>query len=163
MKVTKLLVMTALVGCDTSPEPPRPAPPPAMQITAADVLDQLDARKPLPLLPVMAHHQKQSMRQHLEAVQEVVAATASRDFAKVERAAKRIGYSESMGQMCEHMGAGAAGFTELALTFHRTADGIARAAQSKDQSAVLTALEQTLAMCTGCHATYKQKLVADPP
>jgi cytochrome c556 len=108
---------------------------------------------------MMANHQKQSMRDHLTVVQEVVSATATRDFAKVAHAAQRMGYSEAMGQMCEHMGAGAPGFSEQALAFHHSADRIVDAARREDSVAVLGALSQTLAACTACHASYKQKLV----
>ncbi len=126
-------------------------------------LDRLDSRKPVPLLPAMAQHQKQNMRDHLAVVQEVVAAVATQDFAKAAQSAKRMGYSEAMGQMCEHMGSGAPGFTEQALAFHHSADRIAEAAVAKDSAAVLNALGETLAACTTCHASYKQKLVAALP
>jgi DNA-binding MarR family transcriptional regulator len=39
-------------------------------------LDRMDTRAPVPLLPMMANHQKQNMRDHLVAVQEIVAALA---------------------------------------------------------------------------------------
>jgi cytochrome c556 len=109
---------------------------------------------------MMANHQKQNMRDHLAVVQQIVAATAAGDISKVRTAAERIGYSESMAQMCEHMGAQAAGFTEQALRFHHTADSIATAAERRDADAVLTALAETLATCTACHARYKQSIVA---
>ena len=166
--VFALLVLMEVAGCQQSPRPTSSAPasasavPPA-RVAAADALERLDTRKPVPLLPMMAHHQKENMREHLEVVQEVVAAAALRDFGKVAAAATKIGYSETMGRMCEHMGAGAPGFTEQALAFHRTADGIVAAAKREDQAAVLTALGQTLTACTGCHATYKQRLVDDLP
>jgi hypothetical protein len=57
-----------------------------------------------------------------------------------------MGYSDAMGQMCKHMGSGAPGFTEQALTFHHTADRIADAAEKSDSDAVITALAATLAM-----------------
>ena len=130
------------------------------EANALEELDRLDQRKPLPLLPMMANHQKQSMREHLAAVQEVVSASATRDFGKVAQAAQRMGYSETMAQRCEHMGAGAVGFTEQALAFHHSADKIAAAAQREDLPAVLGALSETLATCTACHASYKQSVVA---
>jgi len=108
---------------------------------------------------MMANHQKQNMRDHLVAVQQIVAALASGDLVGVERAAERIGLSEPMGQMCNHMGAGAPGFTEQALDFHRRADRIALAARQKDQQQVLTELGTTLQACTECHATWKQQVV----
>ena len=125
----------------------------------ADSLDRMDSRTPVPLLPMMANHQKQNMRDHLVAVQEIVAALATDDFAAVEKAAGRIGYSEQMGAMCTHMGAGAEGFTPAALNFHHTADTIAVAARARDRAQVVTALGATLATCTSCHATYKQRVV----
>ena len=121
--------------------------------------EALDTRTPLPLTAMMAEHQKQNMRDHLAAVQEIVAALAADDMSAVEKAARRIGYSDSMAQMCQHMGAGAPGFTDMALTFHRTADTIADAAQRGDRRAAITALAATLSTCVGCHAVYRQQVV----
>jgi cytochrome c556 len=101
------------------------------------------------------------MRDHLAAVQEIILATSKNDFETVQKAAARIGYSETMGQMCTHMGAGAPGFTERALAFHHNADRIGEAAKAHDPAAVLTALGQTLGECTSCHASYKQSVVDD--
>jgi len=125
------------------------------------MLDSIDQRKPVPLVPMMATHQKQEMRDHLLAVQEIIQAAGKNDFPGVEKAAARIGYSEQMGMMCKHMGAGAAGFTDAALKFHHTADGIGGAAKKKDMAGVMTALASTLETCTDCHKTYKQQVVDD--
>jgi hypothetical protein len=111
---------------------------------------------------MMANHQKQNMRDHLVAVQEIVAALATEDFPGVDRAAGRIGFSEQMGKMCTHMGAGAPGFTERALEFHHAADQIAVAARERDRGRVLTALGATLQTCTSCHAAWKQQVVDEP-
>jgi cytochrome c556 len=119
----------------------------------------IDQRQPLPLLATMAEHQKQSMREHLAAVEGIVAAIARDDMEGVARSAGRIGYSEAMGQMCEHMGAAAPGFTRFALEFHHTADGIGEAARRGDRAAVLAALDRTLQACVGCHAAYRQQVV----
>jgi hypothetical protein len=136
-----------------------PAAPPNDVRDAHDAHDALDGRARVPLLPHMAHHQKQNMRDHLVAVQEIAGALAAGDYAAVERAAGRIGYSEAMGQMCTHMGAGAPGFADRAVEFHRTADGIARAARGGSTEEVLRALDATLRTCTSCHATWKQHVV----
>jgi hypothetical protein len=169
MKAIAGFVAVALVACrapqgrEAAPAPPPSAAVQASRASLVEQLDRLDRRKSLPLLPVMANHQKQNMREHLTVVQEVVSATATRDFAKVGHAAQRMGYSEAMGQMCEHMGAGAAGFSEQALAFHHSADRIADAARTEDSAAILGALGETLAACTACHATYKQTLVDKLP
>jgi hypothetical protein len=138
------------------------APVATSTVSPENALDRMDTRAPVPLLPMMAHHQKQNMRDHLVAVQEIVAALASDDFAGVERAAGRIGFSEQMGQMCAHMGAGAPGFTELALSFHHTADGISAAARERNPTKVMTELSATLQICTSCHAAWKQQVVDEP-
>lgn len=130
-------------------------------LVAGDALDRLDARTPVPLLPMMAEHQKRNMRDHLVAVQDVTGALAIGDFPAVQRAAQRLGSSQQMTRTCEHMGAHAPGFTEVALSFHQTADRIARAAERQDRDGVLSALNRTLAACTSCHSTYKQKVVDD--
>jgi hypothetical protein len=108
---------------------------------------------------MMANHQKQNMRDHLVVMQEIVAALVTDDYPAIEHAANRIGFSEQMGQMCTHMGAGAAGFTEQALAFHHTADGIVAAARARNRPGVLTSLSMTLQACTSCHAAWKQQIV----
>jgi len=167
-------LLTLPLGCQSSTPTPQPsstgaaiATPPTPAAAGAEVcgaeaqqaLDAMDTRAPVPLLPRMAHHQKQNMRDHLVAVQEIVTAMATDDFAAIERAAGRIGFSEQMGQMCTHMGAGAPGFTDLALTFHHSADTIAAAARQGDRAAVTRALGTTLQTCTGCHAAFRQSVV----
>jgi cytochrome c556 len=120
-----------------------------------------DTRQPLPLTAAMAAHQKQNMRDHLAAIQAVVGAIGRDDMNGVVEAAARLGYSEAMGQMCEHMGAAAPGFTPMALDFHRAADTIGDAARRGDRAAVLSALDRTLQACVGCHSTYRQDVVDD--
>ncbi|MEM9696148.1 MAG: hypothetical protein AAGA56_26625 [Myxococcota bacterium] len=122
-------------------------------------LAELDPRAPVPLLPMMAWHQKQNMMQHLVAVQQVVAGVAEEDWGAVQAAAASIGSSPQMSKMCEHMGAGAPGFTAAALDFHRKADTIVQAASRKSRGEVLRATAQTLEACTQCHATYRQQVV----
>ena len=147
----------------SSPEPSdkSAAKPGAGAGGAVEAYHQMDGRKPLPLTPMMAHHQRQQMRDHLAAVQEIVVAAGKKDFEGVHEAAKRIGSSPEMRQMCNHMGAGAEGFTDKALGFHETADGIIEAAKNENYEGVMTSLGETLNTCTSCHAQYKQKIVTD--
>jgi cytochrome c556 len=122
-------------------------------------LDQLDTRAPVPLLPMMAHHQKQNMRDHLVAIRDIVRGLADHDDRAVEEAARRISYSDEMGQMCTRMGAGAPGFAEQSIRFHHTADDIVEAANRHDRAGVLRELSATLQACTACHAVWKQRVV----
>jgi cytochrome c556 len=122
-------------------------------------LKSLDRRTPVPLLPRMAHHQKQNMRDHLKAVQNVIKGVAAEDFEAIRSAAEPIGSSPEMRQMCRHMGAGAKGFTDRALTFHEKADGIIKSAKQEDMDGVVKSLGDTLDTCNSCHAQYKQQVV----
>jgi hypothetical protein len=163
MTLRALLLASALALLDACTREQAPAPE-VMSIaelppSAAEALEIMDVRTPVPMVPMMANHQKENMRDHLLAVQEIVLALASDDFAAVERAAGRIGFSEETGQMCTHMGAAAPGFIEQALAFHHTADGLAIAAHERDRGRVLGQLGATLEACTSCHSTWKQQVV----
>ena len=123
-------------------------------------LSAYDQRRPLPLLPMMAAHQREQMRGHLEAVQALTGALAAEDWAAAEAAALQLGTSPQMEQTCTHMGAAAEGFTEQALAFHQRADEIAAAVRAHDSAASLRALSRTLQDCTTCHATWRQEIVS---
>lgn len=122
-------------------------------------LAALDTRQSVPLQPMMAWHQKQNMMAHLVVIQRITDALAREDWEGVAAASALIASSPQMQQTCEHMGAGADGFTERALDFHRRADAIGVAARAKDGTAVLQATSHTLEACTSCHATYRQEVV----
>jgi hypothetical protein len=161
-----VLVALALVACDDkSPSKSNPEQPPVASSPAPDTcapfaeLDALDPRTPVPLQPMMAWHQKQNMQEHLVAIQRITDGLAREDWDEISEAAKLIETSPQMQQMRQHVGAGAEGFTELALEFHRRADAIGEAAGSHDGPAVLRATSNTLQACTGCHAAYRQEIV----
>jgi L-amino acid N-acyltransferase YncA len=120
----------------------------------------LDHRTPVPLQPMMAWHQKQNMMEHLVAIQRITAGLAREDWEEVASASGLIESSPQMQQMCQHMGAGAQGFTEMALDFHRRADAIGVAARAHDGAAVLRATSNTLQSCIGCHAAFRQVVVS---
>jgi hypothetical protein len=146
------------------PTPPTAAAPASASPSSASPepaaeLATLDSRRPLPLQPMMAWHQKQNMMQHLVAIQRITDGLARDDWDEVGRAAALIGTSPEMQMMCRHMGAGAAGFTEMALDFHHRADAIGAAARARDRAAVLRATSSTLQACTGCHAVFRQEVV----
>jgi len=159
--------IAVLAGCSrTSPEAKPQAEPPAQQATAAQsapasvaTAANLDGRAPVPLTAMMANHQKQEMRDHLQVVQEITIALGKDDFDAIATSAARIAWSDKQAMMCKHMGAGAPGFTEMGERFHHTADGIVAAAKKRDRAGVATALGTTLETCVGCHATYRQEIV----
>jgi hypothetical protein len=108
---------------------------------------------------MMAWHQKQNMMAHLVAIQRIVDGLAREDWEEITSASALIGSSPEMQQMCRHMGAGAEGFTTMALDFHRRADAIGEGARGHDPAAVLRATSSTLQACTACHAAFRQEVV----
>ncbi len=118
-----------------------------------------DKRAPVPMTPQMSQHQLSNMREHLVAIQEIVAGMAKKNFKAMEAAAKKLGTSPEMTAMCEHMGKGAPGFTELGMAFHKSGDELAAAAGKKNMSLFLTKLDNTLQKCTACHAQFRQEIV----
>lgn len=146
------VVVAGLSGCSTRDA--SVVRPPAVATPPADVLAALDTRTPVPLLPRMALHQKENMRDHLLVVQQITDGLARDDWAAIEAAAGRFASSPEMQMQCEHMGMGADGF-------HHRADGIVTAAKEKDAAKVLAATARTLEACTTCHATYRQDVVTD--
>ena len=146
-----LLVLLLPTSCKSGPE--RHA-----RNKSLEAANRFDHRNPLPLTPMMAWHQKQNMMRHLVAIQGIVGALAEKDWAKVKSSSALIESSPRMQKMCERMGQGAPGFTELALDFHRRADAIGKAAEAKDTQAVLRTTSITLQACTACHAAFRQEV-----
>ncbi len=167
MKPLVILSLVLLAACQAEPKAELPqkqdAPvAPAVAVTpdsAIQDLNRMDTRTPVPLQPMMAWHQKQNMQDHLVAIQEIVSAAAAQDWERIIKASARIESSPQMAQMCQHMGAGAPGFTDMALDFHSRADAIGVAAKAKDIQTVLEATSYTLEACTACHAQYRQDVV----
>lgn len=169
-KIAAILCAGILSACNGSPNAdelpaPEATPIPAPAETVNDTceamaeLSTLDQRRPVPLQPMMAWHQKQNMMEHLVAIQRITGGLSLEDWDEVESAASLIGTSPQMERMCQHMGAGAEGFTDLALDFHRRADAITLAARTHDTAAVLRATNLTLQACTSCHASFRQEVV----
>lgn len=164
--ISSAAMIYALVAAGCRDEEPSPAAEKHQEaVSASDTcqpveeLAGLDHRTPVPLQPMMAWHQKQNMMEHLVAIQRIVDGLAREDWEEVERASTLIESSPQMQQTCQHMGAGAEGFTAMALDFHRRADAIGEAARAQDGAAVLRATSNTLQACTGCHDAFRQEVV----
>lgn len=168
MKVLLGLAMFVAGACSSS-EPVKPSlavseqatevADPSLACAPIQELSALDHRRPVPLQPRMAWHQKQNMMDHLVVIQEITTALPERDWDAISASSSRFASSPGMARTCEHMGAGADGFTQLALDFHERADKIRDAARSQDADQVLRAMAQTLEACTTCHATFRQEIV----
>lgn len=120
-----------------------------------------DTRTPIPMTAQMSQHQLSNMRDHLEAIQEAVSAMATKNFDQMKKASKKLASSPEMTQMCEHMGKGTPGYTEMGLALHKSGDELVHAAEKKNYDLFVKKLGATLQTCTACHAAFKQEVVPD--
>ncbi len=100
---------------------------------------------------------KLTMREHLEAIRDLVGALGLQDF---ERAAKvahdELGFPKHHQAMQREGGATfPSKYHELAMAHHQAAEDLAKVLPSKDLKAILPQLERTIGACVSCHQAYK--------
>jgi hypothetical protein len=124
------------------------------------VKDSSDKRQSVKMTAQMGEHQLKNMRDHLEAITEIVGAMVNKDFKKMEKGASRLASSPKMKMMCNNMGKATPGFTKMGLALHSTADKMVHAAKNKDHNLFVKKLGATLRTCTSCHSAFKQEIVS---
>lgn len=117
--------------------------------------DSKDTRVQLNVPDMMKEHQKTMMREHLKAVNEIVAGLAANDFELVAQTAhKKLGLTDEMRNMCSMFGNQE--FEKIGLEFHTKADELGNVAKTKDLNKTLLALDTMLKRCNQCHSMFKQ-------
>ncbi len=115
----------------------------------------LDKRISLELNAMQKNHQKTIMRDHLDAVQNIVTLLASDKYTEAsEMAYKRLGSTTEMKLMCSSFGD--KNFENLGFEFHKSADKMSEVFKKKNKEQALKALSNTMNYCVQCHATYRQ-------
>ncbi len=113
-----------------------------------------DGRTVLHAPPRLLAHQRRMMRDHLAAVQEVVAAMAAGQYDKGARTAhERLGLSPEMARMCNRFGPA---FGAMGIAFHRDGDRLGDVLATGDPQQSLAALHKVLGDCVACHARFRQ-------
>ena len=114
-----------------------------------------DSRISLNMPPQMKSHQLAKMRDHMAAVQTIIALLAEGKFEHASNVAySKLGLTEDMKKMCNALGNEE--FKRLGLAFHESADVLGDALKSKDLNKSLTSLSNTMNYCVECHATFRQ-------
>ena len=114
-----------------------------------------DQRISLQLPAAMRAQQRAMMREHLAAVNEIIADMAAGKFTSASRIAhQKLGLTPEMKKMCTMFGN--SDFRKLGLAFHKSADHLGDELKSGNTKRSLRALHTTMNYCVQCHATFRQ-------
>ena len=119
--------------------------------------NQRDERATLSLCQVAEAGLKLTMREHLEAIRDIVAALGRQDFEHAAKVAHdELGFPKHHEAMKREAGATfPSKYQELALAHHQAAEDLAKVIHSKNFKTILQQLEQTIGSCVSCHQAYK--------
>jgi hypothetical protein len=111
----------------------------------------------LDLEPAQQEALKATMREHLAAIEAIVAALARQDYQKATDVAHfDLGFPKHHEAMQREQGASLPKkYQELALAHHQAAEDLAEAISAKEMTPILQKLSKTIQACTACHKAYK--------
>lgn len=114
-----------------------------------------DKRISLKLNTMQKNHQLMNMRDHLEAVQNIITLLSSDKYDEAAKVAHtKLGLTKEMQSMCASFGD--KNFETLGLKFHNSADKMSEIFKNRNKKKSLKALSNTMNYCVQCHATYRQ-------
>ena len=112
-------------------------------------------RTSLNLSAPMRLMQKRMMREHLQAVNDIVALIAEGKFDAASGIAhKKLGLTPEMKKMCGMFAN--KDFRRMGLVFHKSADELGKVLKTKNLNKSLRALHTVMNSCVQCHATFRQ-------
>jgi len=116
-----------------------------------------DTRTRLDLPPTAQEGLKLTMREHLEALQAIVAGLGRQEFEQAAKVAhEELGFPKHHQAMERESGATfPPKYHEFAMAHHQEAEDLAKVLPSKDLKTILPQLEQTIGACVSCHRAYK--------
>jgi hypothetical protein len=116
-----------------------------------------DERVALDLSEQASAGMKLTMREHLEAIRDIVAALGQQDFEQAAKVAhEELGFLKHHQAMQRESGATfPPKYHELAMAHHQAAEDLAKVILSKDYRTILPQLERTIGACVSCHRVYK--------
>lgn len=116
-----------------------------------------DAPTVLHLDPAVREVMLGTMREHLEAIDAIVAALAQGDYDGAAATAHReLGFPKHHQVMMREGGAKyPPRYTELAMAHHKAAEDLAQAIAGREMPAILGRLDETIRACTACHRAYR--------
>ena len=111
----------------------------------------------LVLSPAAKEGLKLTMREHLEAIEAIVAALAREDFAKAAILTnEELGFPKHHVAMQREQGATfPPEYHELAMAHHQAAEAMGAVIPTKDLKQILPHLQQTIHACVKCHQVFR--------
>ncbi len=120
-----------------------------------DMTSSADPRISLKLHAPMRQHQLSMMREHLQAVRDIISDISAGRFDEASLTAhQKLGLTPEMKKMCNRFSNG--DFRKLGLTFHKRADELGEVLQTRDLKRSLDALQATMNVCVECHSKFRQ-------
>lgn len=119
---------------------------------------EIDNRTSLGLTPEAQQAHETIMREHLEAIYQIVAALARENFAQAKKITEReLGFEKHRQAMRRQKPEEfPPSYHDLAMAHHRAAEKLAQAMDSKNMKHILAPFERTLYACVQCHKQYKR-------
>ena len=116
-----------------------------------------DARAVLGLGQAAEEGLKLTMREHLEAIRDIVAALGRQDFEQAAKVAHdELGFPKHHQAMQREGGATfPPKYHELAMAHHQAAEDLAKVIPLKDLKTILPQLERTIGACVSCHQAFR--------
>jgi hypothetical protein len=116
-----------------------------------------DSRARLNLKPAQKEAIKTTMREHLAALESIVASLARQDYERAAAVAhSELGFPKHHEAMQREQGASLPKkYQELAIEHHQAAEDLAEAIPTKEMKPILEKLDQTMKACVACHQAYK--------
>jgi hypothetical protein len=98
-----------------------------------------------------------TMREHLEALQAIVAGLSRQEFEQAAKVAhEELGFPKHHQAMQREAGATfPPKYHELAMAHHQEAENLAKVLPSKNLKTILLQFERTIGACVSCHRAYK--------
>jgi hypothetical protein len=147
--LTMLVVVSRVVAQPTHPPPNGPE---AGEVPAAS-----DPRISLNLNPATQGVLKQTMQEHLQALQGIIAALAQEHYDRASAIAhEELGFPKHHQVMQRERGTPfPKKYQELAIAHHQAAEDLADVIPTKEMKAILQQLDRAMKACVACHQAFK--------
>jgi len=148
-------VLTFFVAVGSVLAQPTPPPPSGREVGASPAAP--DPRISLNLKPALQAVLKQTMQEHLQALQAIVAALAQENYDKASTIAhEELGFPKHHQVMQRERGTPfPKKYQELAIAHHQAAEDLAEVIPTKEMKPILQQMDQTMKACVACHQAYK--------